>query len=118
MKQSDPGSAIDTAKRRLSNRFPDLSPVRKAPSLTTVNTMGFKLYGKSDRDEETDSYMTTHYFVAMFVPLFPIARYRVISEDGEGYRFLGKGKLRGIDWLHLAVFAVVVIYMIKTAGLK
>ncbi|APV48872.1 hypothetical protein BWI17_03760 [Betaproteobacteria bacterium GR16-43] len=101
-----------------NNLFPDLSPIDKAPSLTTLNTFGFKLYGKSDYDDETDSYMTTHYFVALFIPLFPIARYRVISDDGDGYRFLGKGKLRGIDWAHMAIFAAIVIYMIKTAGLK
>ena len=99
------------------NRFPDLTPVDKAPSLTTLNTFGYKLYGKSDYDDETDSYMTTHYFVVLFFPLFPVARYRVIS-DGDSYQFLGKGKFRGIEWAHLAIFALIVIYMVKNAGLK
>jgi hypothetical protein len=98
--------------------FPDLSPIDKAPSLTTMNTFGFKLYGKSDLDDETDSNMTTQYFVALFIPLFPIARYRVISEDGDSYRFLGKGKFRTVEWVHMAVFIAVVFYMIKNAGLK
>lgn len=118
MKQSEVKSSTGRARSGSSNPFPDLSPIDKAPSLTTINTFGFKLYGKSDRDDETDSYMTTQYFVALFIPLFPIARYRVISEDGHGYRFLGKGKLRGIDWVHVAAFFALVFYMIKTAGLK
>ena len=99
----------------------ELEPVHKAPSLFTLNTFGFKLYGKSDYDVETDSFMSTHYFVALFFPLFPIARYRVISEDGEdgtSYRFLGKGRFRGIDKIHLALFAGLVVYLISTAGLK
>jgi hypothetical protein len=96
----------------------ELEPVRKAPSLTTINAFGFKLYGKSDYDSDTESYMTTQYFVAMFLPLFPVARYRVIEEEGSTYRFLGKGKLRPFDLGHLALFAGVVIYMIATAGLK
>ena len=95
----------------------ELEPVSKAPTLFTLNTFGFKLYGKSDYDSDTDSYMTTHYFVALFFPLFPIARYRVISEDGSTYRFLGKGKFRRSELIHLALFAGLVIYLIATAGL-
>ena len=95
----------------------ELEPISKAPSLFTLNTFGFKLYGKSDYDRETDSYMTTHYFVALFLPLFPVARYRVISEDGTHYRFLGKGKFRQSEKIHLGIFAAIVAYMIATAGL-
>ena len=95
----------------------ELEPVQKAPTLFTLNTFGFKLYGKSDYDSETDSYMTTHYFVALFFPLFPVARYRVISEDGSSFRFLGKGKFRRFEMIHLALFAGLVIYMIANAGL-
>ena len=96
----------------------ELEPISKAPSLFTLNTFGFKLYGKSDYDRETDSYMTTHYFVALMLPLFPVARYRVISEDGEHYRFLGKGKFRQGEKIHLAIFGAIVAYMIATAGLS
>jgi hypothetical protein len=96
----------------------ELAPVRSAPSLTTINGFGFKLYGNSDYDPETDSYMTAHYFVALFIPLFPVGRYRVISPDGSSFRFIGKGRLRTIDKVHWAIFACFVLYAIKTAGLK
>jgi hypothetical protein len=118
LKQSNARSSGTRAKSESNDSFAELTPIDKAPSLTTINTFGFKLYGKSDHDAETDSYMTTHYFVALFIPLFPIARYRVISDGDNGYSFLGKGKLRGIDWAHMAIFVAIVLYMIKTAGLK
>lgn len=95
-----------------------LSPIRSAPSLTTINGFGFKLYGNSNHDAATDSYMTTHYFVALFLPLFPIARYRVVSDGDGSYHFLGKGRLRDFDKVHLVAFAAAVAYAIATAGLK
>ena len=35
------------------------------------------MYGRRDYDEGTDSYIATLYFVIAFVPLFPLACYRV-----------------------------------------
>jgi len=99
------------------NCFNELEPVKQAPSLFTFNSFGFKLYGKSEYDAGTDSFMTTHYFVALYVPLFPLARYRVISQDGNCYRFLGKGRLRQFDRFHVAMFAGLVTFLIALAGL-
>ena len=55
------------------------SSISSAPSLGTINGFGCTLYGSSDHDTETQSYATTYYFVALFVPIFPLARYRVIT---------------------------------------
>jgi hypothetical protein len=89
-------------KTRIHIAGEDLEPVRRAPSLITLNTFGFKLYGESDYDAKTDSFMVTH-----FLPLFPIARYRVISPSEGSYLFIGKGKLRSIDRIHLLTFAII-----------
>ena len=69
------GSAFRPGNEEIVPQFDDLEPVRKAPTLFTLNTFGFKLYGKSDYDPESDSFMTTHYFVALFasVVLYAIA---------------------------------------------
>jgi len=83
--------------------FADLTPVTKAPSLFTLNGIGFKMYGSSDYDPGTDSYLTTHYLVFMLLPLLPTGRFRVIR-DGNTYQFLGKAPLRMIDKLHIAAF--------------
>ena len=92
--------------------FGTLKPIASAPSLRTINGFGFKLYGRSDDDPETNSYVTTYYFVALFIPVFPIARYRIIDVGGNRYSFLGKLPLRKIDRWHLGIAAVVLIAMI------
>jgi len=88
------------------------APISSAPSLSTINGFGFTLYGSSDYDPETQSYATTHYFVALFVPIFPVGRYRVINTGGNQYRFLVKLPLRKADRWHLGISAVAVVAMI------
>ena len=78
------------------------TPCKSPPSLRTVNTVGFALYGATDHDHQTKSHIATYYFVVLMLPIFPIARYRVIQE-GNSYRFLGKFPLRKFDKWHLAI---------------
>jgi len=82
--------------------FGNLEPIDSAPSLSTINGFGFKVYGNTDHDQQSGSHMATYYFVALFFPIFPISRYRVIP-NGNGYRFLGKAPLRPFDKWHLAI---------------
>jgi TPR repeat protein len=81
----------------------ELEAIKSLPSLTTLNGFGFKMYGNTDFDPETDSCMMTHYLVFLFIPVLPIARYRVINWGDGSYRFLGKGKLRTMDKVHIGV---------------
>jgi septal ring factor EnvC (AmiA/AmiB activator) len=70
------------------------------------------MYGHSDYDPETCSYVANHYFVVLFIPIFPIGRYRVIS-DGTQYRFLGRLPLRKGDWWHVGgAFAALLAAMV------
>jgi hypothetical protein len=71
----------------------------------TVNGTGFRLYGNTGYDEETKSYVATYYFVFLFIPILPIARYRVIRTDRNLYRFLGKLPLRTLHRWHLGIAA-------------
>lgn len=82
--------------------YANLRPISSPPSLRTINGIGFTLYGSTDVDSATGSYLTTYYFCFFFVPLFPICRYRVIR-SGNSYRFLGKAPLRTGDKWHLAI---------------
>lgn len=84
------------------NSLGDLEPISSAPSLSSINGIGFTLYGSTDQNPSNGSYMATYYFVFFAVPIFPIRRYRVISTAG-GYRFLGKGPLRVFDKWHIAI---------------
>jgi hypothetical protein len=87
----------------------DLDPIKKAPSLRTVNGIGTSLYGNTDPKPD-GSHMATYYFVFFAIPIFPIARYRVIPTVG-GYWFLGKGPLRPFDYWHLAVSIGLILFM-------
>ena len=87
----------------------DLEPIKKAPSLRTINGIGTTIYGGTDPKPD-GSRMATYYFVFFGIPIFPIARYRVIS-TGVGYRFLGKGPLRPFDYLHIAISIGLILFM-------
>jgi len=98
-----------------NDRIGSISQITSAPSLSTVNGIGFKLYGRSDFDHETSSYLSTYYFVFFFIPLFPIRRYRVIERNNV-YKFLGKAPLRSFDKVHLFIFIGLLILFIYHIG--
>lgn len=82
--------------------FGDLEPISSAPSLYTFNGIGTMMYGSTDHEPESNSYVSTYYFVILGIPIFPISRYRVIP-TANGYRFLGKAPLRTFDKWHTAI---------------
>ena len=87
--------------------FGGLKPISKAPSLRTVNGIGFKLYGATDPEKESSSVISTYYFVFFFIPILPICRYRVIQSNGI-YHFLGKAPLRDFDKWHLGIVLTII----------
>jgi hypothetical protein len=91
--------------------FKGMTPIKSAPTLQTINACGFTMYGSTDVDHETGSYMTTYYFVLIGIPIFPICRYRVIASGGSSYRFLAKGPLRDFDKWHLGLSIAVILYL-------
>jgi len=82
--------------------FGNLKPLVAAPSLKTINGFGVTMYGRSDYDADTQSYATTRYFVALFIPIFPLGRYRVIR-TGNQYTFMGKLPFRKAERFHLGL---------------
>lgn len=92
---------LSTAQK--NDRIPgNLSPISKAPSLHTINGIGFTMVGSDDYDPETKSYTSNYCFVVFGIPVFPITRYRVIPLK-DGYRFLGKVPFRRLDQAHFAI---------------
>ncbi|MCD6565582.1 MAG: hypothetical protein J7K53_06530 [Bacteroidales bacterium] len=85
-------------------------PIDNAPGLYAINGIGTTLYGNYKYDVESNSYETVLYFVVLFIPIFPIRRYRVIKED-ESYRFLGKLSLRSIDRFHIGATLALIIFL-------
>jgi hypothetical protein len=101
------GKNMATVKENLV-AFSGLTPIKRAPSLHTMNGWGCTLYGQADQRVSDHSYLATYYFVVFWIPILPIARYRVIPTDG-GYRFLGKAALELGDFVRVAVCVGLVI---------
>ena len=95
--------------------FAELKPISSAPSLRTINGIGFGLYGESAPDVESGSVLSTYYFLVFFLPVFPICRYRVIKNNGS-YSFLGKAPLRNFDRWHIGI-SLAIIAMFFLYGL-
>lgn len=90
--------------------YGNLTPISSAPSLSTINGIGMAMYGSTDHDPVSKSYLSTYCFIMLFIPIFPICRYRVIS-TGNGYRFLGKAPLRTFDKWHIAISLGLIAWM-------
>ncbi len=87
----------ETKQRALDARAKKLlggpRPLRGGPpSLFTLNGFGTGLYGERDRDAE-GSYVATLCICFLFIPVFPLAAYRVMRVDTRTYRFFAKEKL-------------------------
>ena len=47
--------------------------------MLSFNGIGTKLYGKRDKNPADNSYTATKWFIFVFLPIIPIASYRVIK---------------------------------------
>src|SRR5262245_39032608 len=74
----------------LFERFPDMEPVDEQPSLSSVNGIGLAMYGQRDFDELTGTYVKTHWFALLFIPIVAVGAYRVANASSGGWFFLGK----------------------------
>src|SRR5688572_16987197 len=72
----------------LAQRALFITALRRRPALTTINGMGARVYGSSERAPD-GSYIKSHFLVFAFLPIFPLAQYLVRDAD-QGWYFLGK----------------------------
>ena len=77
-------------KDEVNRKFPDMKPIKSVPSMQTINGVGTSLYGARDRDIETGTYVKTHVFVLLFIPILSLGAYRVADAPGGGWYFVGK----------------------------
>ena len=94
--------------KKLQLKFPGLVPVKKAPSLGTLNSFGISVYGKSNFDQETNTYTKSLAICALFIPIFYISAYRVADAPGGGWYFLGKEKLSNFskNWNYVVLLII------------
>jgi hypothetical protein len=103
----EPEIEIDWEKR-----FPKMSPMNGVPSLSTINGCGLSLYGGRDHDPITGTYVKTHVFVMVFIPIFFLKAFRVADAESGGWYFIGREPLSGFarGWnklLFITLFAVI-----------
>lgn len=77
----------------LKQLFPNLTPVKTPPSLTTINGCGTMLYGRRDMDPNSGTYVMTLCVTVVFIPLAAIRAYRVADAENGGWYFLGREPL-------------------------
>ncbi|OWK46845.1 tetratricopeptide repeat protein [Fimbriiglobus ruber] len=73
----------------LRRRFPDMTPIQSAPGLSSINGIGTTIVGQRDHDAETGTYVKTHCFCVLFVPLIALGAYRVADAE-RGWYFIGR----------------------------
>jgi curved DNA-binding protein CbpA len=95
--------------------FNGIRPIEAPPTLYRINGVGTTIHGNRDADPSTGTHVVTQYFTFLFVPLFPIASYRVRPAPTGGWYFLGKVPYARAQKAHWAVFLVLVTAWIVTS---
>lgn len=83
------------------------------PTMWTLNGVGTMLYGDDEHDAATQSHVSVLWFTVFFVPVIPLARYRVIPAGEKSWRFLGQLPLgRELERWRAIVLALIFICVI------
>src|SRR5262249_46444483 len=83
---------VAMAEFNLEEKFPNLRLIQSPPSLHTINGIGTTIYGARDHDPETGTYVKTHWFCVLFIPVLALGAYRVADAE-RGWYFIGKEPL-------------------------
>lgn len=94
----------------LQDKFPELTPIKRPPTLWTINSIGISIYGRRDFDQETFTYVKTRALCLLFIPVFFIDAYRVADAGGEGWYFVGRVPMSVMAkvWNSILIAAIVV----------
>ncbi len=105
---------------RRARIFHDVDTTQRSPSLSTFNGIGARFYGRRDFDAETNSYITIHWFVFLYLPIIPLACYRISDRGHNLYTIYGRVPLtpflRKYRWGVLAAIVLLVIGFIVVNG--
>jgi hypothetical protein len=81
---------------------PGWKPTEAPPTMRTINGFGTKLYHQRDAHAATMTATATLCGVILFVPVFPIAVYRVVVLRDNYYSFLARRRPQKADWMRVA----------------
>src|SRR5262249_44942538 len=71
----------------LRSKFPDLQPLQSMPVVRSSHGCGFMMYGHRDHDPETNTYVRTHCFCLLYLPIVALGAYRLADIPGGWYIF-------------------------------
>src|SRR4051794_24286393 len=100
----------------LKEKFPNMTPIKSAPSLSTINGIGFRLYGSRDADAYTGTHVATWCFTILYLPVLMLRAYRVAQGANGKWYFIGREPLSRLarNWNKLLLTAV----LATTAGVS
>jgi hypothetical protein len=80
--------------------------------------MGSALIGRTEQRDD-GSYVTTEWFTILWIPIFPVCRYRLIKAPGSNlvhqqYSILEKLPPRGVDAIR--VYGATIVVLMIVAG--
>ncbi len=111
---------VEQAKknRDMAQLYAKDKPIKSAPSLFTVNTIGCRVYPAFGEkpDPVMGAQRAIYYFVVCFLPIFPLGSYRVIFEKSGGYRFISKLPLDKWARIHQISFVLMFVGLVMAAG--
>ncbi|HET6144286.1 MAG TPA: hypothetical protein VFE02_12330 [Candidatus Acidoferrales bacterium] len=101
---------IETANRNIA--LEGTKAIESAPPLGTVNGIGTKLYGGRNHDSHSGTHVATLYFTFFYIPIVPIAAYRVKVVGTNRYQFYGKVPLARSAFIAPAIIALIILAMV------
>jgi hypothetical protein len=109
----------DVLKLLLSQRRLFAIPIKKAPTLHTINTIGFTIVGSSEKNAD-GTYIATHSFVILqILPLFPLGAYVVgPGQKARSYSFFARVPLSSLYWGWSRFWALAVVIAVGVGAVR
>jgi hypothetical protein len=93
---------------KCAEAYSDIHPLNSAPKMYTLYGFGTKLYSDIPFPGDRRLKLANLYFMALYMPLLPIARYLVDDMGGGRWRFHGTAPWTSAMKAHLAVASVAI----------
>jgi hypothetical protein len=103
----------------LSQRRLFARPIKKAPSMQTINSIGTTIVGSSEKNAD-GTYIATHAFVILFaIPILPLGAYLVSAgQKARSYNFFARVPLGSVYWIWSRFWALAVVAAVAVGAVR
>jgi len=96
----------------IKNRRLFSKPLKRTPSLSTLNSVGFSFVGESERDSD-GSYIALHALVVLFaIPVIPLGSYLVSKTGARQWKIYTRVPIGIVGWLYSRGLALLLLLTI------